>query len=255
MSKNIQKKSSAKSSQKPEEAEHVLEEAPVEIPTDISLSNPIPVTEPIQPNPATISEFSQAHIEPSETPVENKTEATQPDQKEQETFSLDDSEDNDNKGSKKVAFIIVIVALVAFSLGAVAGGLVVYRQNVSNANNQAAAKDSAPSKQTESSPTPEPTAAPVDLTKYKIKVLNGSDTKGAAGSLKDDLTKAGFNVSSTGNATNSAFIKTVISTKKEVDSSYIAKLKDFLSKSHVVSLDQDLQSNSESDVVVIVGAE
>lgn len=188
---------------------------------------------------------------PEEKPVENIADVV-PAETKIETIDTTNAtlDEEEPKTNKKLILIIVVVALGAFALGAIAGGLFMYRQNAA-----AQPKEITTPKNAEPTPTPVPTTAPVDLTKYKIEVLNGSDTKGAAGTLKDELTKAGFNVLSAGNATSSAFIKTVLSTKKEIDKDYLAKLQEFLQKSHALSINQDLKTDAKTDILIIIGAE
>lgn len=103
-------------------------------------------------------------------------------------------------------------------------------------------------------PTQETTKAPVDLKKYSIEVLNGSGTSGLAGNLKTTLETEGFNVLSSGNATNSSFIETVIRSKTNVDQSFVEKLKSILDKSFVVTETPDLLDTEKSDVVIIIGS-
>lgn len=207
-------------------------------------------------------EEKASEVKPEEKPVENiidvvpsEVKDTTPEEKPEtkiETIETTNTalDEEEPQTPKKLILIIVVVALAAFALGAIAGGLFMYRQNA-----VAVPKEITIPKNSEPSSTPVPTTAPVDLTKYKIEVLNGSDTKGAAGTLKDDLTTAGFNVASLGNATSSAFIKTVLSTKKEIDKDYFAKLQEFLQKSHALSVNQDLKEDSKTDILIIIGAE
>ncbi len=152
---------------------------------------------------------------------------------------------------KKKTFLTIVVMLAVFLLGMLAGGFIVYEKG----NIFAGKKETVAEKQEQVTPSPTPTEAPVDLTKYTIEVLNGSEIKGAAGKLKNSLTEEGFNVSSAGNATSSAFAKTVIRAKKEVGREYLKKLQDFLLKSYILSETQELEDTEKTDVVVIIGAE
>lgn len=202
-----------------------------------------------------IKTSAEKPVEKVEEVVSVEAKDTTPEEKSETKIETIDTtnttlDEEEPKTNKKLILIIVAIALATFALGAIAGGLFMYRQNAA-----AVPKEIAIPKNAEPSSTPVPTTAPVDLTKYKIEVLNGSDTKGAAGTLKDDLTKAGFNVASAGNATSSAFIKTVLSTKKEIDKDYLSKLQEFLQKSHVLSVNQDLKEDSKTDILIIIGAE
>lgn len=165
-----------------------------------------------------------------------------------ESFSFRDGDRTEKKINKKL-----ILVLVVFLLGIAAGGFFVYKKGFLSFNKTASPKTTV--SENESLITPTPTELPIDLSKYTIGVLNGSETKGAARKLKDTLSQEGFNVLSAGNATNSSFVKTVISTKKEVDKEYLKKLEDFLSESHALSTNQDLKSSAKTDVVIIIGTE
>lgn len=192
---------------------------------------------------------------PEEKPVENIADVIPVKTEDPKIETIDTAEADPGAGEPEAAkrpfLLLAVVALVAFSLGAVAGGLIMFRQNAIAVPKEITAPEDA-----ESSPSAQPTAsASADLTKYDIEVLNGSDIKGAAGTLKDELTKAGFNVANAGNATSSAFIKTVLSTKKEIDKDYLSKLQEFLQKSHALSINQDLKTDAKTDILIIIGAE
>lgn len=101
---------------------------------------------------------------------------------------------------------------------------------------------------------PEPTKA-VDLTKYEIKVLNGSEVDGEAGRQKESLEKEGFTVFSIGNAANSNYTETIIQAKKDVNSAYLNKLKSVLELSFAVGEQEELSEDADSDVIVIIGSQ
>ena len=101
---------------------------------------------------------------------------------------------------------------------------------------------------------PKPTK-PIDLTKYEIQILNGSEVDGEAGRQRSKLEGEGFIVSSVGNADKSDYTKTIIQAKKEVDQAYLDKLKSVLEKSFVVGEMEELPEDSDSDVIVIIGSE
>jgi hypothetical protein len=109
-----------------------------------------------------------------------------------------------------------------------------------------------------SSVSPTPTVSPeptktLDLSKYEVEVLNGSDVDGLASSQKAVLETAGFTVSSVGNADSSDYTDTVIQTKAEVDKDFILKLKSTLSDVLTVGDIQSLSEDSSVPVVVILG--
>ena len=95
----------------------------------------------------------------------------------------------------------------------------------------------------------------VNLSKYKIKVLNGSGISGEASRVKALLEKAGFTVSSTGNATNYNYIKSVIQAKSEVEKEFINKLTEALSENYQVDAKAEpVNTSSPDEVVVIIGS-
>jgi hypothetical protein len=108
------------------------------------------------------------------------------------------------------------------------------------------------------SPTPTAIPAPtkaVDLAKYEIKILNGSEVSGEAGRQQSNLEEEGFTVASVGNADDSNFTETIIQAKENVEQAFLDKLKNVLGKSFVVGEMEELPEDSDSDVIVILGSE
>jgi hypothetical protein len=102
-------------------------------------------------------------------------------------------------------------------------------------------------------PTTKPTASPsASLSKYKIKILNGSGIKGEASKVQDLLEKAGFTVSSTGNASSYDFTKTQISVVKDTDPVFIQALVKILSKNYTLA-DPKTATSQAQPVIVTVG--
>lgn len=99
--------------------------------------------------------------------------------------------------------------------------------------------------------TPEPTKT-IDLTQYKIKILNGSKVNGEAGRQKESLSAEGFAISSIGNADNSDYTNTIIKTKKEVDKDFLDKLKTVLESSFTVK-EEELSEDASIPVIIILG--
>lgn len=100
-------------------------------------------------------------------------------------------------------------------------------------------------------PAPEPTKT-IDLTQYKIEILNGSEVNGEAGRQKESLEKEGFAISSIGNADNSDYTDTLIQAKKEVDKDFIGKLKTVLESSFTVK-EEELTDDASVLIVIILG--
>ena len=146
-------------------------------------------------------------------------------------------------------FVIIIPGV--FLLGALLGGIIYYQKNISATPKTEPTATTAP--QATASPTASPSAS-VDLEKYEIKILNGSGIAGEAGKAEEILDSAGFKVSSTGNASNYSYTKTIIQVSSEVDKAFIDKLIETLSETYEVdSKTQALPSSSSDEVVVIVG--
>ena len=104
------------------------------------------------------------------------------------------------------------------------------------------------------SPTTKPTASPsASLSKYKIKILNGSGIKGEAGKVQTLIETAGFTVLSTGNASTYNFTKTQISIKTGVDQEFITSLIKTLEKNYQLE-DTKTSSSQVNDVTVTVGS-
>jgi hypothetical protein len=139
-----------------------------------------------------------------------------------------------------------------FILGAILGGIFFYQKSV---NSPDVTESPTPSAST--TPVAIATASPsanVDVSKFDVAVLNGSGIAGEAGKVKEILTTAGFNVTSTGNAATYDFTKTIIKAKSTVGAPVLQKLKDALSKSYIVGDDQTLTTTATVDIQIIVGS-
>ncbi len=156
-------------------------------------------------------------------------------------------DDNQNQPHEKKNLLLPIIFIVLLGI-AVLGGLFIFRQNFSNKQKEKVNVVSL-------SPTPEePTPKTVDLSKYTISVLNGSEIDGAASNLKSDLEGAGFKVPSIGNADNSDYKETVIQAKENVDKDFLDKLTTTLEESFAVGKTEELDEDSETDIIVIIGS-
>lgn len=98
-----------------------------------------------------------------------------------------------------------------------------------------------------------PTKEPIDLSQYRIQVLNGTGTAGVAAKAKEQLIENGFKVGSIGNAKSDDFEKTEIAAAKKVNKEYLDKLKEILSKTYILGKVTQLASGS-SDVVITIGS-
>lgn len=215
----------------------------------------MPQSEPV----STSADSPQVEPAGENNPEEDKSE---------DTVSAEDSSENEGEANEPIVakkesgggrsifkiLLSIIKYLFIFALGAVAGGIIVYQKVDINLLKQVVQKDDT-SQKTKISPTPIPTEVPVDLTKYSIRVLNGSEIEGEASKLKDALETEGFTVSSIGNASESSFLKTVIRTKTEVDEEYLEKLKTFLLKTYELEDVEELEESADDDIEIIIGAE
>ncbi len=156
---------------------------------------------------------------------------------------------------KLIFFLTVITALV---VGFVSGGVYVYFSGIS------AVQDSEKSTPIPSPTiTPEPSATPkqtpeseeIDLSQYKISVLNGSGKIGEASKVSSLLEENGFKVENIGNASRYDFENTVLQTKKQTPQSVVVLLKKALSSIYLVEIDsKNLPESSEFDFIITVGS-
>jgi hypothetical protein len=103
------------------------------------------------------------------------------------------------------------------------------------------------------SPTPQvlPTPAPVDLTTYKIQILNGTGVEGEAGNVKGLLA---IDSAETGNASSFEYEFTEVSLKEGVPEEVYTEIEKKLSGVYNVSKSaQVLTSDEDFDVVIITG--
>lgn len=144
--------------------------------------------------------------------------------------------------------IFVVVALV------LAGGYLYYQSSQK--------KLATPPKETmvSLSPTqepivPTPTAEEFEIDQYKIEVQNGSGVAGRAAKVKDALEEAGFIVDKTGNADTSDFEKSIIYAPSDINSGFLAKLKELISETYELeSKESDVSDiKTLSDIVIIIG--
>lgn len=152
-----------------------------------------------------------------------------------------------NKGPSIWLILIPGVLL----LGALLGGIVFYEKSLKPA------VEATPTPLATSEATVVPSASPsakLDLSKYPINVENGSGIPGTATSAKDLLTKGGFTVSATGNASTYDYTDTIIQTKSDVPASFVTKLTTTLSGIYKVGTPTSLPASSTDEVVVIIGS-
>ena len=102
-----------------------------------------------------------------------------------------------------------------------------------------------------STPSPSPTPA-YKKEELKLKVLNGSGTKGKANEVKEILKNKGYSEIITGNADNFDYTKTEVQIKKEYED-VLTTLKTDV-KDYVSDLkSSELEKDSTADIILIIG--
>ncbi len=154
-----------------------------------------------------------------------------------------------NQGEKK-NFLLPIIFVVLLAL-AFYGGIFVYKKFF--IKNEDAKTNIVTLSPTPKIVQPTPTIEEIDLSKYEIKILNGSEVEGEAGRQKTNLENEGFTISSIGNAETSDYTSTIIQAKKDVETEFLDKLKTIFETSFASSKIEDLSEDSAADVIVILG--
>ena len=160
------------------------------------------------------------------------------------------NEPRKTKGDGSPVLWILIPGI--FILGGILGGVVFYQKGVGSLD-----VVESPTPIASTAPVILPTASPsanIDISKFDLAVLNGSGIAGEAGKVKDLLTKAGFNVTSTANAATYDYTETIIKAKSTVGASVIQKIKDALKKNYLIGDEQTLSSSATTDIQIIVGS-
>lgn len=170
-----------------------------------------------------------------------------------ETNNIDLTSKVAEKGVFLRIFLVTFLAtLLAFLL---AGGIYVYLTKTKALDS--VKPNVSPTLTPLASSIPVATSTPqanVDLTTFKISVLNGSGGIGIATAAKQIIEKAGFKVASIGNAESFDFTDTIIQVKPGVEASVVAKLKDALSAKYSVKIGTSLDVANTYDIVVTVGS-
>lgn len=101
-------------------------------------------------------------------------------------------------------------------------------------------------------PEPTPTEVALNLSEYKVQILNGSGTPGAAKTVGDLLEKEGFAAMTLGNAKEYGYTDTEVAVKKSVPSQVFEKIQAALPTYSVVEVTA-LSDDSSYDIVITVG--
>jgi len=171
-----------------------------------------------------------------------------------ETDNMDlTSKPPENGTFLKIFLVTFFATLLAFLL---AGGIYVYLTGTKGINTIKLGISQTPLSSPVSTlaPSSASPSANIDLTSFKISVLNGNGGIGVATAAKTIIEKAGFTVSSVGNADNFNFTDTMIQVKASVSADIVAKLKNALSTNYSVKIGSTLDPASNFDIVVTVGS-
>lgn len=111
-----------------------------------------------------------------------------------------------------------------------------------------------PLSETEPTPPPSPEAS-FDRSDYKVRVLNGTTTSGLAASTSAKIKDLGYKIEKTANATNSAFLKTVLRVKPDLKDLLENLIKDLSVLKFEGEKGPDLKDSDTSDGEIILGVE
>lgn len=153
--------------------------------------------------------------------------------------------------SKNFIWIVLPAALIGV---AAVAGFFIYLQGIKKEQKQQEAivvVSPTPILTQEASPIPAPPK--VDISKYKIEVLNGSGISGEAARVKTLFEQEGFTVISIGNSDRSNYKETIVQVKKDTPEAFLNKLKSLLEETYVVSIVIALSPDENVDTIVIVG--
>lgn len=155
-----------------------------------------------------------------------------------------------------------IIALIAFLAVALAGGVYVYMTGVGNSEvivspTPIATLEPEVTSSPEATSSANPSASPsaeIDLSKYKVSILNGTGKIGEANKAKALLEKEGFKVTSTGNAASFDIEETTIEAKPTVPAEVIDAASDALKSTYTVISGDALKSTNTYDLVITLGS-
>ncbi|MBI2594142.1 LytR C-terminal domain-containing protein [Candidatus Curtissbacteria bacterium] len=178
-----------------------------------------------------------------DSPVEAKPEETQTTEE-----KLDDSDSSGGISWKRIFLIVLIVVPIGFLMF---GGFLFFSKNF---NTDFLKKEPEKTiKLPETSPTP--TIEEVNKEAYEIEVQNGSGIAGEGARVKELLEKAGFSVSTVGNAQNSNYTETIITVSEEVEEGFIDELTETLEGRGAVGKIEKFAEGEDGEVLVIVGSD
>lgn len=190
--------------------------------------------------------------------IENETAPSkEPEEVEKEVIEPEPTENTD----KLPFWVLFLSFLIGVSLGAgLIGGIFYYQSSVDNLSiiSEETTQPSASPKVSDSKSTPSPSTdedaveADVNLSVYKVQVLNGSGIGGEAAKAETLVVNAGFTNTTTGNAKSYSHTTTEIQYKDSVDKRAFSPLEKAL-EVYVVERTDVLPESNAYDIVIIVG--
>ena len=170
---------------------------------------------------------------------------------------------SNNSGNKK--FIVILLTILVVLVGLVVGGILVYRNALSDEGNQpqiiesteppaATPTTNSVGEASQSGETTDPSETEVDKSEIQIQILNGSGIPGEAGKVAEILEAADFTNIDTGNASSFDYTDTEVSVKPG-NSSLYNLIKSTLSDDYSIAEGDELDEDSDYHVKIIVGTE
>lgn len=211
-------------------------------------------------------EKNQKDLDPNEIGIENGN--TEPQNEERDTEDVVSESDSNKyfhssvqpyqRSSRKIPFLLGIAAILLI-LG---GAFYFLKVRPGTQEPSPSPKSISPSLEESPSPSPQPS---FDRSKYTLRILNGTATQGLAASTSAKLKDLGYRIERTANASNSAFLKTVVRVKpRSVDMNVVKPgLEELLEKmlADLSSIDfkgeegPQLKDSDTADGEVIIGSE
>lgn len=168
------------------------------------------------------------------------------------SFLSNEAVSSEKKGSATTRWVVIILILLSFGVGGY-----ILKDKVIDRFSDGFGPSPSPTIEPyqRPTPTPSPTPAPqVDRTKYKLRVLNGTDRAGAAKNLADKLQGLGWQILSIGNATPSAVARTQVRAKSGQDDLLATAVADLGSEINA-STSADLNLADKADGEIVIGKE
>lgn len=208
----------------------------------------------IQKDKQDIQDKEETESEPDYNASSDRSDVTSSGEKsdaDHTTFNSFTMQPKKKKGSLGFFLLVIFIAFFV-GLGGMMGFSYLKNANIMQKVTELTASPTPTPKLTD---TPTPTEKLVDKSAYTISVLNGSGISGLAAKTKGTLTDSGFTVKSTGNADNSDYTETIISSKKDVDTTYLKELTNELEKTYKVQIAvETLSASSGTDIEVTLGS-